>query len=272
VRVLSVTGGHRVDHDAFFAMLGAIAVDRGWDWAHAPQPSAQRWLRGDTPFDVIVLHDLPGLHLKRGEAPRAIPPSSAVKSDLAAMTERGVGLVVLHHALAGWPSWDGWADALGARFSYAPGLYRGLPQPSSGTCLSSFRTRIMDHEHPITRGLGDFDLDDEPYLFPVFEDAVVPLMRSTMDRDGRRFISTFAHVLVGEPDAPRCDGQSGSDLIAWASSANSAPIAVIQPGDSAATFALPGYRALLANAVTWAGSEDARVWAAGRGRALDTAH
>ncbi len=120
-----MTGGHRVDTDAFFAMMASTADALDAAWSHGFQPSAQRWLAGDCPFDVVVLHDLPGIALARGTAPRPIAPSMQVRSDLRDMTEAGVGIVVLHHALAAWPTWDGWADALGARFSYAPGTYRG---------------------------------------------------------------------------------------------------------------------------------------------------
>jgi uncharacterized protein len=71
VRVLAVTGGHRVDLDAFTGMLAGICAERGWVFAHAVQPAAQDWLgpehRGV--FDAILCHDLPGLTLRRGTAP-----------------------------------------------------------------------------------------------------------------------------------------------------------------------------------------------------------
>jgi type 1 glutamine amidotransferase len=39
------------------------------------------------------------------------------------------------------------------------------------------------------------------------------------------------------------------------------PIVYIQPGDTAATFALPAYRRLLANAIAWVASAEAKAWA-----------
>jgi len=39
---------------------------------------------------------------------------------------------------------------------------------------------------------------------------------------------------------------------------------VVQPGDSAQTFGLPGYRRLLGNALEWVSSAEARSWAQGR--------
>ena len=56
--------------------------------------------------------------------------------------------------------------------------------------------------------------------------------------DGRLFISTYEHVVVGEAEAPDCrDHPPASDLIAWATVAERSPVVYVQPGDSATTFA-----------------------------------
>ena len=70
-RVLVITGGHRVDFDALFEMA-AICEPQGWRWAHAMQPSAQRWLVSSMAgrWDAILMHDIPGLRLRRGHRRR----------------------------------------------------------------------------------------------------------------------------------------------------------------------------------------------------------
>ncbi len=264
-----------MDLDAFFAMMGWAAQELGASWCHSVQPSAQKWLAVDTPFDVVVLHDLPGLALARGTAPQPIEPSREVRNNLREMTDAGVGIVVLHHALAGWPTWDGWADALGGRFNYAPGSYRGQPLPSSGTRLDTFTVSPQPGGHPvcagICAGIEPFTLTDEPYHCWIDEQGVVPLLRSDVDMDGARFISTYEHVLVGEAEAPNCAALgTGSNLVGWATAVGSSPVVVIQPGDSGATFAHPMYRKLLANAIEWVASESAGSWAVQQNRQLDT--
>lgn len=107
VRVLVLTGGHRVDLDALLGMVGALAAERGWRWAHAVQPTAVGWLHAGTPWDVLLCHDLPGLHLRRGEPPVPTGPSPEVVEAVTGLLAQGVGLVATHHALAGWPAWDG---------------------------------------------------------------------------------------------------------------------------------------------------------------------
>jgi type 1 glutamine amidotransferase len=262
-----VTGGHQVDLDAFLALADEACAAALARRVHAVQPTAQQWLRADAGarWTAVLLYDIAGLRLRRGEAPAPVGPSVEVIGDLDAMLDAGVGLVVLHHALASWPAWDGWAEAVGGRFLYAPGELRGRRWPSSGTCRARYTARVVDPDHPVCAGVGDLVLDDETYLCPVFEHDVVPLLRGDFSRDPRRFVSTYEHVVVGEAMAPDCTGHpTGSDLVAWATSAGSSPIVYVQPGDSAATLAVPGYRRLVANALKWVASPRARAWALAR--------
>jgi len=263
--ILSITGGHSVDLVAFRAMIDDVCLAKGWRHAHAVQPAAQRWIDSDTPFDAILCHDIPGLFLKRGHAPVASDPPVEVQAAVGRFLESGNGLVILHHALAGWPSWDAWADAIGGRFNYAPGPLHGEQWPSSGTRIATYTARVAAPDHPVCAGLHDFVLTDELYCCPVFEDRVVPLLRSDADFSTEQFISTYEHVVVGEERAPSCAGHpAASNVIAWATSAGRAPIVFIQPGDSAETFGLPEYRNLLGNALAWVTSADGRAWATSR--------
>ena len=269
--VLVLTGGHRVDLDALFEMMAAVCTPRRWRWAHARQPSAQDWLRPEAAgqWGAVLAHDLPGLHLRRGVPPAPEGPSPGVRAAVRELLRHGQGLVVTHHALAGWPAWEGWAEALGGRFHYAPARLRGRPWPSSGTRLARYRAHVVAATHPVCAGVTDFTLDDELYCCPVFEDDVVPLLRTDASMDGRLFTSTYEHVLRGEAGAPDCrDHPPASDLISWATVAERSPVVYIQPGDSAETFALGPYRRLLGNALAWVAAPEAHHWAAGRPKPL----
>ena len=254
LRLLVLTGGHRVDLDALLDMVEDLARDRGWLWAHAAQPGAQRWLTPEHAgaWDAVLLHDLPGLSLRRGKPPAPRGPSPEVARDLSALLRRGIGLVATHHALAGWPAWDGWADALGGRFHYAPGTLHGRAWPSSGTRITTYTARLVAPDHPVCAGLEDFALTDELYCCPVLTDRVVPLLRHDADTSPSAYVSTYEHVLVGADAAPDCAGHPpASDLVAWATTAGASPVVYVQPGDSGTTFGVPGYRTLIGNAVDW---------------------
>lgn len=261
-RVLVVTGGHRVAVDEFLAAVSAVCTERGWVWAHVTQPGAQDWLRPAHAgaWDAVLLHDIPGLQLKRGSVPLATVPDPDAAADLVALLERGQGLVVLHHAIAAWPAWEGWAEAIGGRFLYAPGVLRGAALPSSGYRMATHTVQVVDRSHPVTDGVADFEVDDELYFAPVLDDRVHPLLRSDADFAGELFQDTFDEVSNGSSTGVTCAGRgTGSDLVGWTTTAGRSPVVYLQPGDGPSTFADPNFRRLLGNALAFVASPDAHA-------------
>jgi uncharacterized protein len=261
MRVLAVTGGHRVDMDAFTGMLAGICAERGWGFTHAVQPAAQEWLGPEhrETFGAILCHDVPGLVLRRGTPPRPLVPSSLVASRLCELLEEGQGFVFLHHALAGWPAWPGWAEVLGGRYHYAPASLRGRDWPDSGFRYAKYTARVCASEHPVCAGVEDFELSDELYCCPVFDSDVVPLLRA--DADDGSFRETYYEVLGVPRPGPAWEHPPASDLIGWAKSAGRSPVVYLQPGDGPDTFVHPVFRRLLANALEWVSSTAAHEWA-----------
>jgi type 1 glutamine amidotransferase len=261
-RILVVTGGHRVELDAFLGMVESICTERGWSWTHETQPVAQRWFRPEHAgrWNAILCHDIPGLWLKRGAEPQISPPDPDVAQALVALLDRGQGLVMLHHALSGWPGWEGWAEAIGGRFLYAPAQLRGQHWPASGYRMAEHTVDVVAPEHPICTGVDTFTVDDELYYAPVLADRVVPLLRSRADFDGAGFLSAYDVVCNGHSTGVTCAGQPpASDLVGWTTTAGRSPIAVVQPGDGPSTFAHPTFRRLLGNALSWVGSAKAHA-------------
>ena len=269
-RILVVTGGHRVAIDDFLGAIAAICDERGWVWAHATRPSAQRWLTPDFAgqWDVILLHDIAGLALKRGAEPLPIAPDPGVAEDLVALLDAGQGMVVLHHAISSWPAWEGWAEAIGARFLYAPGRLRGVDLPSSGYRVGRFTVQVTDTAHPICQGVSDFEIDDELYFAPVLTDRIQPILCHDADMSGELFQDTFDEVSNGASTGVTCadraaDGglHGGSRLMGWTTVAGRSPLATLLMGDGPSTFAQPMFRLLLGNALDWASSSDAQAHA-----------
>ena len=262
MRVLAMTGGHRVDLDAFTGMLAGICAERGWVFAHAAQPAAQRWLgpehRGT--FGAILCYDLPGLDLRRGSVPRPVPPAPADARRLAELLIAGQGFVFLHHALAGWPAWPGWAEVLGGRYHYAPAELRGRRWPDSGFRYASYTARVADPGHPVCTGVADFALSDELYCCPVFAGDVTPLLRAQAPPGP--FRETYHEVLGTPRPGPPWRHPAASDLIGWAKAAGRSPVVYLQPGDGPDTLGNAAYRRLVGNALEWVSSPAAHAWAA----------
>ena len=57
------------------------------------------------PYDCLVFYDMPGITFEPGgpSYPRADP--ERFKTQFLALLNEGKGMVFLHHAIAGWPSW-----------------------------------------------------------------------------------------------------------------------------------------------------------------------
>ncbi|MCB0982389.1 MAG: ThuA domain-containing protein [Acidimicrobiaceae bacterium] len=261
-RLLAVTGGHRVDMADFTAMLDAVCAERGWVWAHALQPEAQRWLREDLAgeWDAVLLHDIPGLHMARGRMPEPFGPSAGEAAALLGLLRAGQGLVVTHHALAAWPLWDAWANAIGGRYLYAPGTLRGVEMPASGYRMAVHHVDVLAPQHPVCTGVEGFEVDDELYLCPVHEEDVQPLLATTASMDPTLFIDTVRVLTEGHEHA--ClPGPPGSRLVGWAKAALNSPLVYLQPGHGPETMRHPMYRRLLGNAIEWVASADAHAWA-----------
>lgn len=250
-RLLAITGGHRVDLDAFAAMVDAVCDGLGWEWAHAVQPAAQRWLRPEHAgeWDAILLHDLPGLSLARGTEPAPHDPGPELRAAVLALLDAGQGIVATHHALAGWPSWDEWAGVLGGRFLYAPGTLRGRDVPASGYRMGNYRVDVVTPDHPVCAGVEPFEITDELYLCPVFDDEVVALLATAADTTPAVMIDTYREVRHGE-QVPAVD-QPGSSLLGWAKEHGDRRLVYLLPGHGPTTMQHEQYRRLLSNALTW---------------------
>ncbi len=249
-----VTKGHPFDAPAFFAVFDSI---EGIRWTHVEHPDALRLVepRRAAEFDVFVMYDMPGITFSRDDPPAEFtPPPPGYAEAFRRLLDDGKGMVFLHHAIAGWPAWDEYADIIGGRFHYQPAQLDGVTYPDSGYRHDVHHTvEILDPSHPICAGLdATFTLTDEVYLFPVLEDRVHPIMRSTYEFIDTNFYSADRAIRGSRNDRSGWHHPGGSDLVAWTKTEGASPIAYVQFGDGPATYEDPNYRRILANAIHWA--------------------
>ena len=261
LRLHVVTGGHPFVADRFFAVFDWLAREEDVEWVAVDAPSV-----GDEAPDVVLFYDMPGLKFTGGgDPPVHMPtPSDEQKHVFDELQRRGIGMVFMHHAVASWPAWAGFAELVGGRFHYQPATLRGVSYPDSGYVFDVRHTiEVLDPEHPICAGLGrSFELVDELYCSPVFEDDVIPLMRTTYPvDDATNFFSADLAIRGRRNSNDGWTHPAGSRLVAWVKKAGNAPLAYIQFGDGPVTYDDENFRRVVRNAVTWAGSERARAWA-----------
>jgi len=208
LRTLVVTGGHDYDPDFY-----TIFQDRpGFTWRHAlsNQEAFATDLRKSV--DVLVLYDF---SQKLDDAGRA---------RLQAFAESGKGIVVLHHAIADYQSWEWWwKEVVGGRYvlQAEPGY------PGSDYKHDQWMEIVPAMNHPIVRDIGPMRFLDETYRGLWLSPDAKPLLRTT---------------------------QATSDpVVGWISPWSKSRVVYLQPGHDRHTHRHPAYRNLVRNAILWAG-------------------
>jgi type 1 glutamine amidotransferase len=182
------------------------------------------------------------------------------------LTNGDKGFVLFHHSLASWVhSWpagvngsNAYVEMMGAAADWGMDLknLRGKDYPRSGYRQGTEqRMTVVDKSHPITQGINDFDIVDEPYLCPVYEDSIHPLLRSSFQPTADKFAHAPNGANVGAGHPP------GSNVAAWVKTAENTPICYIQPGHDNNAWSNPSYRRLMLNAIKWAASPESKSWA-----------
>jgi acetyl esterase/lipase/type 1 glutamine amidotransferase len=151
LKVLVVTGGHGFQAAPFFKMFDD---DTGITYTAAKQDkAAEAYDRSDLyDYDAVVLYDSPSVI------------TDAEKARLHGLIERGIGLVVLHHAFLSYQKWPEFERLVGAKYLLDDERVGDLVIPESTyTGNADISAKIVAKDHPVTAGLHDFTLHDELY-------------------------------------------------------------------------------------------------------------
>jgi len=163
VKVLFLSGGQRSHHgyrdQALY--LSSALEDTGRYEVTIVEDAAILETPAMNKYDLIVVN-----------ADRRDPEFKFTESQQKALLDwvgAGHGYVSIHGADNAAPDWlPEWRDMLGGVFSHV-----GLPD--SKTKQATFKIKITGAEHPITRGLQDFELKDELYYNLQMKHQVDPL-------------------------------------------------------------------------------------------------
>jgi type 1 glutamine amidotransferase len=214
IKVVVVTGGHDFEHDPFFALFQGCSDLR---YVEAAQRDHSELFEdvGNWDYDVIVLYNMTqNISPKRQE-------------NFKALLKKGVGLVALHHAEGAFNTWEDYRHIIGARYPLKPQQIDGK-QFATGTYEHDMdmNIKVVDREHPITRGLSDFTIHDEVYKGIWF--------------------APDNHVLL-TTDHPKNDV-----TVCWTRPSADTRVVFLQLGHDGKAYANPNYRELIARSIRWA--------------------
>jgi type 1 glutamine amidotransferase len=190
IRVLLVTG---VDHpihqwkETAPALAEVLKADKRMEVETVENPNV---LASEKPFSFDVLL----LHFKNHEP---LDDDEQARKNLTRFVHDGKGLVLVHFACGAFEDWPEFDDLVGRVWDKKNGQDR----------RRRFTVRIADKEHEITRGLKDFETDDELYTcltgdkeIRVLAQAVSrstgkphPMALVTESGKGRVFLTTLGH-------------------------------------------------------------------------------
>jgi len=152
VKVLLITGGHGFEQKPFFKIFNEnpeIAVT----FASQGKTDAAAYDRDDLlTYDVVVLYDMP----------KTI--SETQKAKFLSLFDKGIGLLVLHHALVSYQQWPQYEKIVGGKY-----LTENEKVGDTVTPASSYHEGlevpivIVATNHPVTEGVRDFTIVDEIY-------------------------------------------------------------------------------------------------------------
>jgi len=214
LKIAVVTGGHGFSEKPFFEMFGSM---EGIEYTHVALKDNSEIFEDISawPYDVIVLYNM------------TQKISEKRRGNFLKLMDKGVGLVVLHHAIAAFSEWPEFRKISGVRYYLKDTEENGVKH---ARCTwkegVDFPIHIEDTDHPVTRGIKDFVVHDEVYKGSSFEPD--------------------NHVLLTTTD-PLSD-----KTIGWVRTYANSNVCFIQIGHGDSIFADPNYRQLIGQAIKWA--------------------
>jgi type 1 glutamine amidotransferase len=216
LKVLVVTGGHGFQRDGFFKVF---SENPDITFTEAKQgKTSEAYDREDLlTHDAIVLYDM------------VQNITDAQKAKFLALFEKGVGLVVMHHALVSYQGWPEFERIIGGTYP-EPQDRKGKVTPELGYEHDvQVPVQIVAKNHPVTAGLGDFTIHDEIYWGFRTRADVTPLLTTT-------------HPKSGKP-------------LMWTRREKKSRVIYLQLGHGPEAFANPNYRKLVAQSIQFVANQ-----------------
>ncbi len=211
VKVAVVTGGHSFNvpefHRLFRSLEGVDAyIQHIDDFCSSPEDVRDS-------YDVVLFY----IMMMKTPADDELPwyagkPKTAIEH----LGETQQGILVLHHAILAYRDWPVWDEIVGIEDRSLGSFHIG----------ETIRVEVADTEHPITRGLSDWEMVDETY---VMKDA----------GEGNQVLLTVDHT-------------NSMKTIAWVRNYKAARVFCCESGHDDRTWSNPNFRTVLTRGIKWA--------------------
>jgi type 1 glutamine amidotransferase len=221
IKVALITGNHPFEvpqfHDVFRWMEGIDLYPQNlqeFGFSGFKKEKGTRWEDIRKCYDVYLFYNF-----HKNVPPEEVSQENwferGSKRSLQALLGYGKGFVFLHHALIAFLQWRLWSDLIGIADRHFTFSFD-----------ESIRFQIADPEHPITRGLENWEMIDETY---------------NMDTPG-----DDSHVLI------TADHPLSMRAVAWTREVAGSRVFCYQSGHDSKTYGDPRFREVLRRDLYWA--------------------
>lgn len=201
--VLVITGGHDFQPEPFWEMFDSLD-NLSYEAETFPDAFQHLSIEGAKDYDALVFYDM---------WQEITPAQQAAYLEL---LNHGVGIVSLHHALISFREWDEFNRIVGGVWTTGENTVRHDVR---------YSVKIADPNHPVTKGIADFEIQDETYKGYTVDPKV--------------------HVLL------RTEHRDSAPVLGWTHRYGNSPIVCIQHGHDAMAYGNPNYRKLVSQAIRW---------------------
>jgi uncharacterized protein len=213
LKVAVVTGGHGYEEKPFEEMFKSFA---DFDCRQVVFKQSSDLFDNITawPYGVVVFYNM------------SSPMTEQERANFLTLLDKGVGLVILHHAIVGYSDWPEFRKIVGARYFLNDVEENGVKYPRSQYEHGvDYNVHVVDSSHPVTSGVSDFTIKDETYK------------GYTLEADNHILLTT---------ENPKCQKEIG-----WTRTYRNAKVCYLQMGHGADAYTNPGYKHLVKQAIHW---------------------
>ncbi|HEY3322441.1 MAG TPA: ThuA domain-containing protein [Planctomycetota bacterium] len=149
LKLAVLTGGHGFDRKGFFAMFDAFKDIEYKEFALGKDSTIfddiSKW-----DFDAMLMYNLNNI-------------TDPQKENLLKLLDKGIGLVVMHHAVGNYQTWTEYPKIAGCVYALKKMEIDGQTYASTWKEGVDIPIHVEGATHAITKGIADFKVHDEVY-------------------------------------------------------------------------------------------------------------
>ena len=203
IHALVITGGHGFEPGPFWEMFDSFE-DFSYDTVVFPDAFEYLNVEAAKNYDALVFYDM---------WQEITVDQQAAYLEL---LNQGKPIVYLHHALISFQEWEEFNRIVGGVWEEGKGTVKHNVQ---------YTIQIADPGHPVTKGMQDFEIEDETY--------------------GNFDANPDVHALL------KAEHPESAPVIGWTHRYGNSQIVYLQLGHDGLAYGNPGYRKLANQGIRW---------------------